>query len=888
MAQSSRPWSTTGTGDGTITGYTADQWATSWRHILRAHSADRGVIVGYGNSLSVSNPAGSTIRVPTGAAIVHGVWYENTAQADYTPGDGTYPALPTDNQIHRVVLRKNWTAQTVRIAFISGTDAVAPTTPSLTQSDGATWEIPLAQFQVSSAGAISSFTDQRVNVGETLVFIGDVANANMTAGLTINQAGADDHILTLKSSDVAHGVTAVAETDTYGFMRKFSGVGGGLQIVALTDADAPTSTTPAFSLYAVHGVVADTTKGTAAIGVITLDAVRANGTGVIAVAADGNLLCVRNSGSTRFILDAEGTLHPIIGDADIDIIRLSGTTGTPAFAWNETRDRFTLSKGLELTAGMLFVGDTVNIGMTVGLTLNQGSAGDEILTLKQSGVAHAVTTITETDTYGFFKPAALDIGGLHIEGLADADQVGTSTGALELVGTQTVTADTTKTTAGMGVLNLVARLKNGTGVTTVGADGNLAVIRNSTTTRFIFDAEGTIHSIGASFTDQIGNGLWFINDTSNAKMTIGLTINQGAAGDEILAFKNSGVVHGMTDVTETDTFAYAKVNTAAGGLILAGLSESTIPGITLDGIVTTDVTDKTVAANGAFHFMAEKRNLLTTTAMGADGNLLTIANLTNTRFIFDAEGTIHSIGASYTDSMGNGLWFINDTANTKMTVGLTLNQGTNDNEILALKSSTDVDHGMTDLTETDTYGTFTKFFATQGGLVVGGYSEGYVGIEVQGSAGLANTTKDTTAVGAVQLDGRVKSIANVASLGANGNIVVVSDNGTARFILDADGDSHQDVGTAWTNFDDYDDSGLLTALSVGVSRHGDPIQERFGHFLHDYRPQLEAARLVTFNEDGHHFVNMSRLSMLLVGAVRQLSNRLQIAEQRLSALPSPN
>src|SRR3990167_7980648 len=45
-------------------------------------------------------------------------------------------------------------------------------------------------------------------------YINDEANANVTLGLTINQGANDDQILALKSSDVAHGVTAIAETDT--------------------------------------------------------------------------------------------------------------------------------------------------------------------------------------------------------------------------------------------------------------------------------------------------------------------------------------------------------------------------------------------------------------------------------------------------------------------------------------------------------------------------------------------------------------------------------------------------------------------------------------------------------------------------------------------------
>ena len=59
------------------------------------------------------------------------------------------------------------------------------------------------------------------------VFINDTANDKMTTGLTINQGAADDEILALKSSDVGHTFTDLAEATTYGNFHKISGAGGG-------------------------------------------------------------------------------------------------------------------------------------------------------------------------------------------------------------------------------------------------------------------------------------------------------------------------------------------------------------------------------------------------------------------------------------------------------------------------------------------------------------------------------------------------------------------------------------------------------------------------------------------------------------------------------------
>ncbi|MFH0900681.1 MAG: hypothetical protein V2A73_08645 [Pseudomonadota bacterium] len=232
-----------------------------------------------------------------------------------------------------------------------------------------------------------------------------------------------------------------------------------------------------------------------------------------------------------------------------------------------------------------------------------------------------------------------------------------------------------------------------------------------------------------------------------------------------------------------------------------------------------------------------------------------------------------------------GLLLLNDTANAKSTIGFTINQGAADNEILSLKSS-DVAHAMTTNHEADTYACMKKVLATDGGLLVEGLTETTIAIGLGGRATSTNEWRNTSAEGTITVDASKNDAGgSFGTLGANQNMVVFRDHQTARFILDSDGDSHQDVGTAWTNFDDYDDVALLTALSAGVSRPGDVVRERFGQFLSANRPALEQARLVTFNDDGHHFVNMSRLTMLLVGAVRQLGDRLAETRALIESRP---
>jgi len=67
--------------------------------------------------------------------------------------------------------------------------------------------------------------------------IRDTTNANQNIGLTINQEANDNEILAFKSSEVAHGLVSVMETDTYGTVDKYSGDYGGLRLTGVTESN---------------------------------------------------------------------------------------------------------------------------------------------------------------------------------------------------------------------------------------------------------------------------------------------------------------------------------------------------------------------------------------------------------------------------------------------------------------------------------------------------------------------------------------------------------------------------------------------------------------------------------------------------------------------------
>lgn len=146
----------------------------------------------------------------------------------------------------------------------------------------------------------------RMNVGGVL-FLADSANANMTRGITINQAVNDDEILAFKSSDIAHGVTAVCETDTYGFFKKASGANGILQITGFSES----TSVPGMILQG-YSATETTTATTTAQAHTLVDGYLYSGTDVTNAGAGALIFGVRTrlSAATRslFFVDAEGDL----------------------------------------------------------------------------------------------------------------------------------------------------------------------------------------------------------------------------------------------------------------------------------------------------------------------------------------------------------------------------------------------------------------------------------------------------------------------------------------------------------------------------------------------------------------------------------------------------
>lgn len=159
MAELSRPWSGIVTGDAGP--YSDDQWTDVWKTLTAHVVASQGVFIDQLNDLNLSGLAATPITIETGRALVDGSWYEsNTSVSVAVPTPGANP------RVDRIVLRKDWVLQTIRITRIAGAEAATPVPPALVQVDGTTWDLPLWQVFITVGGVISIWRDERAFIGQ--------------------------------------------------------------------------------------------------------------------------------------------------------------------------------------------------------------------------------------------------------------------------------------------------------------------------------------------------------------------------------------------------------------------------------------------------------------------------------------------------------------------------------------------------------------------------------------------------------------------------------------------------------------------------------------------------------------------------------------------------
>lgn len=181
------------------------------------------------------------------------------------------------------------------------------TVPTCVLDAGSNGELATSSGTAFRAGhwdsGTSTFTErwQYDDVGAFL--IGETAKGGFaTVGLIINQAGNNDNIQEWRSSSVAHGMTSIATTVTYGRARKFSSTNGGLQLQGFS-ADVE-----GLALYGT-ATNEDTTDAGTSSGAVTVRAWKKSGTTQAALSNTANAFVAMNGNTARLVLKGNGDLH---------------------------------------------------------------------------------------------------------------------------------------------------------------------------------------------------------------------------------------------------------------------------------------------------------------------------------------------------------------------------------------------------------------------------------------------------------------------------------------------------------------------------------------------------------------------------------------------------
>jgi hypothetical protein len=526
----------------------------------------------------------------------------------------------------------------------------------------------------------------------------------------------------------------------------------------------------------------------------------------------------------------------------------------------------------------------------------------------------AITGATNITLSGELDAATLDIeGNADINGTANLDVVDID-GAVQIDATFTSGVDgqgyDTKfygdtasayilwdtsadklLTAGGAVIDIVKDklLIGGTAVTTTAAELNILDTATVTATELNLIDGGTVRGTTAI---ADGDGV-LINDGGTMRMT---TV-------ETLATYMEGEINAFSLATTFSNTLTVGASTDGHDVKLWGNTSNTYmlwDESTDDLVLTLGAELYFYDAGGGEHIKSDGSNM--TIYAGTDLNLEAGTDInipTGVGLTFGNDGEkIEGDGADLTVT-GNIInltpaeslnvaaavkVYINETINDKMTIGLTINQGPEDNEIIALKSS-DVNHGMSAKTETDTYGVMKKFDGVPGGLLIEGYGATTRGLDLRGVHNTDDATRGTGANAPILLVAQLRDGTGAGDLAADKNLVVIANNATGCFIFDSDGSAHANV--EWTTYATHDDLALVVDMEQELLLHEDEAKTERRHMLE---------QIGIIGKDSWHMkngkprvmVNTTKLSMLHHGALIQVAERINSLETQLLALQEVN
>ena len=217
MAPKSGFFTTNGTGDAG-TGYSLTDWQRMLKMLYLSDATVEAVIQGYVSDCNCTITGANQATVAGGGAVVNGYWYDEPSSTAFTVAS---VSLATRKDL--IVLKLDTTAQTIRLAYKSGTEGGA--VPGVTQS-GSTWEVAIWEVWMAVGGTIT-LTDRRHYLKDAIANIISADNVTLQLAsnvMSIKNGGvstaklADDSVTSAKiaadavgSSEIAAGAVGNAE-----------------------------------------------------------------------------------------------------------------------------------------------------------------------------------------------------------------------------------------------------------------------------------------------------------------------------------------------------------------------------------------------------------------------------------------------------------------------------------------------------------------------------------------------------------------------------------------------------------------------------------------------------------------------------------------------------
>jgi hypothetical protein len=236
MTERSYFWDGTATGDASLAPYTNDEYSDFWADIFLRDRLNQGVFATSNPYVSLMPSQFQLVHIPkTTIQIRPGV---GLADGKLFISKLTHERELTEDYYYRFTLLKYWDGQTVRI----GTSSSSGGWPTMTQTDGVMWQIPLWRVRYSNS-VLTTIDDRYFYNNPTVLYRqgGNASNWN-TGGSTVYRT---------PQAHVQMGSLAVAANpQTVNFPQAFLASTEPLVFVTLYD----TATAPSTNLYWVNAI----------------------------------------------------------------------------------------------------------------------------------------------------------------------------------------------------------------------------------------------------------------------------------------------------------------------------------------------------------------------------------------------------------------------------------------------------------------------------------------------------------------------------------------------------------------------------------------------------------------------------------------------------------